>query len=63
MAATRVCLFADAKTVQFLNGSDGDPWVWVMGEHPDDLPIEAILEQEAREAARQQAEREAQQLR
>ncbi|XP_034249092.1 SH2 domain-containing protein 4A-like isoform X2 [Thrips palmi] len=52
-----------SKTVQFLNGPDGEPWVWVMGEHPDDLPIEQILELEAREKARQQAELEAQQLR
>lgn len=44
-------------------GSDGEPWVWVMGEHPDDLSIEEILEQEAREKARRQAEKEAEQLR
>lgn len=49
--------------MQFLNGPDGEPWVWVMGEHPDDLPIEQILELEARDKARQQAELEAQQLR
>lgn len=51
-----------AKTVQFLHGEDGEPWVWVMGEHPDDMPIDQILEIETRETARQQAEREAQQL-
>lgn len=56
-------LLTDAKTVQFLNGSDGEPWVWVMGEHDDDLSIEQILEREAREKARKQAELEAQQLR
>lgn len=44
-------------------GSDGEPWVWVMGEHSDDLRIEEILEQEARETARRQAEKEAEQLR
>jgi SH2 domain-containing protein 4A len=51
------------KEVDFLMGSDGEPWVWVMGEHPDDLSIEVILEQEAREKARRQAEMEAEQLR
>ena len=51
------------KHVGFLLGSDGEPWVWVMGEHPDDLSIDAILEKEARETARRQAEKEAEQLR
>jgi len=51
------------KQVDFLMGSDGEPWVWVMGEHPDDLRIEEILEHEAREKARRQAEKEAEQLR
>lgn len=51
------------KQVDFLMGSDGEPWVWVMGEHPNDLSIEEILEQEAREKARRQAEKEAEQLR
>jgi SH2 domain-containing protein 4A len=49
--------------VDFLMGSDGEPWVWVMGEHPNDLGIDEILEQEAREKARRQAEKEAEQLR
>jgi SH2 domain-containing protein 4A len=49
--------------VDFRMGSDGEPWVWVMGEHPNDLSIEEILEQEAREKARRQAEKEAEQLR
>jgi hypothetical protein len=51
------------KQVDFLMGSDGEPWVWVMGEHPDDLSIDEILEQEAREKARRLAEKEAEQLR
>ncbi|XP_049774429.1 SH2 domain-containing protein 4B-like isoform X2 [Schistocerca cancellata] len=51
------------KKVDFLLGADGEPWVWVMGEHPDDPSIEEILEREAREKARQQAEKEAEQLR
>ncbi|XP_026472658.1 SH2 domain-containing protein 4A-like [Ctenocephalides felis] len=51
------------KNVSFLKGEDGEPWVWVMGEHPNDPSIEEILEAEARETARRQAEQEAQQLR
>ncbi|KAJ9591981.1 hypothetical protein L9F63_001493 [Diploptera punctata] len=54
---------SNKKQVDFLLGSDGEPWVWVMGEHPDDLSIDEILEKEAREKARRQAEREAEQLR
>lgn len=38
--------------------AEGDPWTWVMGEHSDDKSIEQILEEEAREAARQLAEKE-----
>lgn len=44
-------------------GADGEPWVWVMGEHEDDLSIEDILEHEAKQAARNLALHEAQQLR
>lgn len=51
------------KKVQFLIASNGEPWVWVMGEHPDDKSIEEILEEEAKEAARKQAEKETEQLR
>ncbi|XP_046969529.1 SH2 domain-containing protein 4B-like [Vanessa cardui] len=51
------------KHVQFLNGEDGEPWVWVMGEHPDDQPIESILAEEARQRALAQAREEAHQLR
>ncbi|GLG94505.1 Protein E(sev)2B [Gryllus bimaculatus] len=35
-----------AKHVDWLLGADGEPWVWVMGEHPDDLSIDEILAQE-----------------
>ncbi|KAF7274518.1 hypothetical protein GWI33_012830, partial [Rhynchophorus ferrugineus] len=51
------------KNVNFLSGSDGEPWVWVMGEHKDDKSIEDILKEEAIEKARKQAEKEAEQLR
>lgn len=33
-------------------------WVWVMGEHPDDKPIERIIEDEAKKMAREIAENE-----
>lgn len=49
--------------VTFLEGIDGNPWTWVMGEHPDDKTIEQILEEEAREKARKIAEKETQKLR
>ncbi|XP_041982300.1 SH2 domain-containing protein 4B-like isoform X2 [Aricia agestis] len=51
------------KTVSFLKGEDGEPWVWVMGEHPDDPSIESILAEEAKKRALAQAREEAHQLR
>lgn len=51
------------KQVQFLKGEDGEPWVWVMGEHPNDKSIETILAEEARQRALAQAREEAHQLR
>ncbi|CAK1587208.1 unnamed protein product [Parnassius mnemosyne] len=51
------------KQVQFLKGEDGEPWVWVMGEHPNDQSIEDILAEEARQRAMTQARQEAHQLR
>lgn len=56
-------LVNNRKRVDFLLGDDGEPWVWVMGEHSNDMTIEQIMEKEAREKARQQAEKEAEQLR
>lgn len=57
-------IFAEEKKkVKFLTSTDGDPWVWVMGEHKDDKTIEQILEEEARQKATQQAKREAEELR
>lgn len=43
--------------------TNGNPWTWIMGEHKDDKTIEQIIEEEAREAARIQAEHETEQLR
>lgn len=51
------------KSVSFLKGIDGEPWVWVMGEHEDDKSIEEILKEEAIEKARKIAEKEAEELR
>lgn len=51
------------KSVTFLNGNDGEPWVWVMGEHENDKTIEEILTEEARDQARKLAEIETQELR
>lgn len=51
------------KSVSFMEGVDGAPWVWVMGEHENDLSIEDILQNEAREKARELAEKEANEMR
>lgn len=51
------------KSVSFKLGEDGEPWVWVMGEHPDDRSIEEILADEVKQKARQLAEIEAKELR
>lgn len=51
------------KIVTFLKGSDGEPWVWVMGEHRDDESIEDIVKKETIDKARKLAEKEAEELR
>lgn len=51
------------KKVQWMLDTNGNPWTWIMGEHKDDKTIEQIIEEEAREAARIQAEHETEQLR
>lgn len=56
-------MLVDAKAVTFLIGSDSNPWVWVMGEHPNDKSIDDILEEEAVKIAREKAEKEAQLIR
>ena len=35
--------------IRFLHGADGQPWVWVMGEHKDDLPYAELVREEGRE--------------
>ncbi|NWR54990.1 SH24B protein, partial [Bucorvus abyssinicus] len=50
------------KHVQWLRGKDGEVWVWVMGEAPGDKPYEQISEELMAERARQQAQKEAEEL-
>lgn len=56
-------IFSDKKKVQWMLDANGNPWTWIMGEHKDDKTIEQIIEEEAREAARVQAEHETEHLR
>lgn len=51
------------RRIQFLTGADGEPWVWVMGEHENDRSIEEILADEAKLRARKLAEIETKELR
>ena len=51
------------KQLNWLLAQDGDVWVWVMGDHPEDKSIEHILQQEAQKEAQKQAEKEAEELR
>ncbi|KAK9887825.1 hypothetical protein WA026_000140 [Henosepilachna vigintioctopunctata] len=46
------------KKVNFLKGEDGEPWVWVMGEHANDKSIEEIIREEALGKARKLAEKQ-----
>ncbi|ROL49503.1 SH2 domain-containing protein 4B [Anabarilius grahami] len=50
------------KSVQWLQGKDGEVWVWVMGEAPKDKPYEVIVKELMEERARRQAQLEAQEL-
>ena len=43
--------------------ANNEPWVWVMGDHPDDVSIETILEREAEARAAKLAQEEAEALR
>ena len=43
--------------IDFLLASDGKPWVWVMGEHKDDLPYDQIVQH--RELKKQEEEKRA----
>lgn len=48
----------NSRGVQWLTGVDGEVWVWVMGEHKDDLSLEEMIEKRALEEARELAEKE-----
>ncbi|XP_034781789.1 SH2 domain-containing protein 4B-like [Acipenser ruthenus] len=50
------------KAVRWLQGHDGEVWVWVMGNAPGDRPYEQIAEELMAERARRQAQLEAQEL-
>lgn len=50
---------AGRVSVSFLHGADGNPWTWVMGEHPDDKSLDEILEAEAHSTADTLAKRKA----
>lgn len=52
----------NGKHVQWLRGTDGEVWVWVMGEAAGDKPYEQISEELIAERARQQAQKEAEEL-
>ena len=58
-----VCGVAGGRCVGFKAGCDGQPWVWVMGEHKDDRSIEEIIEAEQQSRASTMAEEEAELLR
>lgn len=49
--------------VTFQLGEDGEPWVWVMGEHTNDRSIDDILAEEVQLRAREMAEIETKELR
>ncbi|XP_052468269.1 SH2 domain-containing protein 4B-like [Carassius gibelio] len=51
------------KSIQWLLGSDGEVWVWAMGEAPGDKLFEDIVEELMEERARKQAQQETQELR
>ncbi|XP_068931867.1 SH2 domain-containing protein 4A isoform X2 [Petaurus breviceps papuanus] len=51
------------KTVSWKLGADKEVWVWVMGEHQLDKPYDVICDEIIAERVRQQAEREAEELR
>ncbi|KAG1927140.1 SH2 domain-containing protein 4B [Pimephales promelas] len=50
------------KGVQWLQGKDGEVWVWVMGDAPGDKPYEVIVKELMEERARRQAQLEAQEM-
>uniref|UniRef100_A0A671NJM5 SH2 domain containing 4Bb n=1 Tax=Sinocyclocheilus anshuiensis TaxID=1608454 RepID=A0A671NJM5_9TELE len=49
---------SESRVHFWLLGSDGEVWVWVMGEAPGDKPFEDIVEELMEERAMKQAQRE-----
>ncbi|XP_044155509.1 SH2 domain-containing protein 4B [Bufo gargarizans] len=49
----------NSKRIEWLKSSDGEVWVWVMGEAKGDKPYEQICEEIMTERARCQAQKEA----
>ena len=43
--------------IQFKIATDGNPWVWVMGEHRDDLSYEEMIQKGEREQEELETER------
>ncbi|KAF4089916.1 hypothetical protein AMELA_G00043660 [Ameiurus melas] len=50
------------KHIRWLSGTDGEVWVWVMGEAPGDRSYEQIIKNLMEEKARRQAQLEAREL-
>nr|XP_033798849.1 SH2 domain-containing protein 4B [Geotrypetes seraphini] len=50
------------KQIQWLHGNDGKVWVWVMGEALGDKTYEQIVEELMAKKAREQAQKEAEEL-
>ncbi|VDK45964.1 unnamed protein product [Anisakis simplex] len=48
----------ESRRIKWLHGGDGEVWVWVMGEHKDDLSLEELIEKRDMEEARKIAEKE-----
>lgn len=49
----------NSKHIEWLQGVNGEVWVWIMGEANGDKPYEQITEEIMAERARQQAQKEA----
>ncbi|XP_031677723.1 SH2 domain-containing protein 4B [Oncorhynchus kisutch] len=56
------CTLLSSRSIQWLQGCDGDVWVWVMGDSPGDKPYEDIIKELMGEKARRQAQQEAKEL-
>ncbi|XP_058043976.1 SH2 domain-containing protein 4B [Ahaetulla prasina] len=59
---TRRSQQSNRKRVRWLQGTDGEVWVWIMGEAAGDKSYEQISEELLAERARQQAQKEAEEL-